>query len=351
MKIKRMLKRLNRLEVTTAYPFLLNVFREYEERIINKETLIEILKILENFIIRRFICNIPTNQLNKIFPPLYSQAKRMEGDLLSNIKTILQSKNYPKDAEFKAKLVNKKLYGSGDLQVKAKLILESIEENYAHKEQVLFDDLTIEHIMPQTLSEWWQKHLGEDWGITHELLLHTIGNLTLTAYNPELSNADFETKKQYLGNSHLEMNKYFNEITSWKKEDIEKRAQYLSEIAISIWPYFGDENFTQYNEDITGTRPKKLYILRKQFEVLSWRDVMEKTINCIIESDLEKFEEIIRQFPRFVGRNKNQFRQVRELINGAFMEVNLSAKDIYNFCIQMIETLGLTSEDWRVEFS
>lgn len=348
--IKRMLKRLNRLEVTTAYPFLLNIFREYEENSLTKEKLIEILKTLENFIIRRFVCNIPTNQLNKIFPPLYSQAKKLQGDLLSNIRQILQGKDYPKDAEFKARLIDTKLYGGGDRQVKAKLILESIEESFHHKEQVSFDDLSIEHIMPQTLSEWWQKHLGEDWGITHELLLHTIGNLTLTAYNAELSNADFNTKKQYLANSHLEMNKYFTEITSWRKEDIEKRAQKLAETALSIWPYFGDGNITYYNDDITGTKPRKLYILGQEFEVESWRDVMEKTINCIIELEPEKFEEIIRQFPRFVGRNKNQFREVRKLSNGAFIEVNLSAKDINRFCHNLIETLELTLEDWKVEF-
>ena len=224
-EIKRMLKRLNRLEVTTAYPFLLNIFREYEEHSITKEKLIEILKTLENFIIRRFVCNIPTNQLNKIFPPLYSQAKKLHCDLLSNIKQILQGKNYPKDLEFKAKLINTRLYGSGDRQVKTKLILESIEESFHHKEQVSFDDLSIEHIMPQTLSEWWQNHLGEDWEITHELLVDTIGNLTLTAYNSELSNKNFEVKKQqYLINSHIEMNKYFIDKISWKKEDIETRT-------------------------------------------------------------------------------------------------------------------------------
>src|SRR5690606_26339463 len=143
-------------------------------------------------------------------------------------------------------------YGAGHRQVKTKLILETIEESYSHKEQVSFENLTIEHIMPQTLTEWWQNHLGDNWEITHELLLHTIGNLTLTAYNSELSNANFYDKKEYLINSHLEMNKYFNYVDSWKREDIEKRSQELSEKAISIWPYFGDDNITQNNQDITG---------------------------------------------------------------------------------------------------
>jgi hypothetical protein len=116
-------------------------------------------------------------------------------NFVDGIKSTLQNKNYPKDTDFKAKLLDAKLYGAGDRALKTKLILESIEESYDHKEQVSFDDLSIEHVMPQTLTEYWQNHLGDDWEITHELLLHTIGNLTLTAYNPELSNDDFESKR------------------------------------------------------------------------------------------------------------------------------------------------------------
>lgn len=345
-KIQQMLKRINRLEVTTAYPFLLNVFKEFYETDQNK--LIEILKIIENFIIRRFVCNIPTNQLNKIFPSLYLESKNKIGDLIENIKTILQRKNYPKDNEFKKNFTEINFYGAGDRQVKTKLILETIEESYSHKEQVSFENLTIEHIMPQTLTEWWQNHLGDNWEITHELLLHTIGNLTLTAYNSELSNANFYDKKEYLINSHLEMNKYFNYVDSWKRADIEKRSQELSEKAISIWPYFGDDNITQNNKDITGSTPNKLFIFGQQFDVESWRDVMEKTLECIMELEPEKIDEIIKLFPRFVGRNREKFRAVREL-KGIFIEVNLSAKDIYAFCTKLFETIGISSEDWKVE--
>lgn len=348
LNIRKMLERLNRLEVTTSYPFLLNVFKEFYETDQNK--LEVILKIIENFIIRRFVCNIPTNQLNKIFPSLYLETKNKNGDLIENIKTILQRKNYPKDNEFKKNFTEINFYGGGDRYVKTKLILETIEESYSHKEKVSFENLTIEHIMPQTLSEWWQNHLGEDWGITHELLLHTIGNLTLTAYNTELSNANFHEKKEYLINSHLEMNKYFNCVNSWKREDIEKRSQELSEKAISIWPYFGDDNTTQNNQDITGTTPKKLFIFGQQFEVKSWRDVMEKTLECIIELEPEKVDEIIKLYPKFVGRNREMFRAYRELKKGFFIEVNLSAKDIYSFCAKLFETVGISSEEWQVEY-
>ena len=243
-----------------------------------------------------------------------------------------------------------KLYGAGDRAIKTKLILESIEEIYRHKEQVSFETLSIEHIMPQTLTEHWQNHLGDEWEITYELLLHTIGNLTMTAYNPELSNDDFESKKNRLCNSHLEINKYFKDKTTWKKEDIEIRSEYLAEKALTIWPYFGDEIEEQQNQQaVTGTTPKKLWILGQSFDVQTWRDVLEQTMNTIADLEPEKFEQIIQQFPRMIGRDKNRFRAVRELKNGAFIEVNLSAKSIQGFCFQAFETVELTADDWNVE--
>ncbi|WP_312856138.1 HNH endonuclease family protein [Anoxybacteroides tepidamans] len=59
---------------------------------------------------------------------------------------------------------------------------------------LLCPDLTIEHIMPQTLTQSWQEYLGEEWQLVHNLYLHTLRNHTLTGYNPELSNDDFDIK-------------------------------------------------------------------------------------------------------------------------------------------------------------
>ena len=352
INIRRALNRLSRIEVTTAYPFLLNCYDGYSQKKITADEFVNILKTLENFMIRRFVCNIPTNQLNKIFPPLYSQVHSNGlGNFVDGMKSILQNKGYPKDAEFKARLLDTKLYGAGDRAVKIKLILESIEESYDHKEQVSFDDLSIEHVMPQTLTEYWQNHLSDDWEITHELLLHTIGNLTLTAYNPELSNDDFESKRNWLSNSHLEINKYFKDKSAWKKEDIEKRSQRLTEIVLSIWTYFGDETTTEKDKgDVTWTIPKELLILGQRFSVQTWRDVLEHTMNTIAELEPEKFEQIMQQFPRFVGKDKNRFRAVRKLKNDIFIEVNMSAKSIQSLCFQALESIELTADDWVIEY-
>jgi uncharacterized protein with ParB-like and HNH nuclease domain len=351
--LQKYFRRLNRIEVTTAYPLLLNFYGDYTANKISKADFIAILKILENYLIRRFVCNVPTNQLNKIFPPVYPLLTTKHPDnLAEGVKAILQSKGYPKDNEFYTRFKETKFYGAGDRQIKTKLILETLEESFAHKEAVPFDNLTLEHVMPQTLSEWWQNHLGNDWEETHELFLHTIGNLTLSAYNTELSNDDFTTKKQIYTESHLELNKYFAPLSSWSRSEIEKRAETLARQALEIWSYFGQENSASSDlKEVTGTTPTELKILGQQFQVQTWRDVLEQTLNTVADLEPEKFEVIAHNFPRYLGKDKNKFRAIRQLQNGYFIEVNLSAQSIQKFCYQALETIELTSEDWSVTVS
>ncbi|MFM5980002.1 MAG: DUF262 domain-containing protein [Sphaerospermopsis kisseleviana] len=353
LKIRRLLEKINRLEVATVYPFLLNCYHDYDENKLSELEFLDVLQILENFIIRRFVCNVQTRGLNRIFSVLYSQVSKesnlAHANFVERLKLDLQNRDYPKDTEFQKSLLDVKLYGAGRSK-KGRLILESIEESFNHKEQVILDGLEIEHIMPQTINKWWQEHLGEDWGITHDLLLHSLGNLTITAYNGELYNLEFADKKEILINSHLEINKYFENKENWKREDIEKRSLDLAEIVLQIWPYFGDENLMIPSKSkLTGTTPKQLKIFSKEYPVKSWRDVLETTLNVIADLEADKFEYIIEQFPRFISKDEKDFRDTRKLDNGVFVNVNLSARDINTFCIKAIETAELSTEEWQVE--
>ncbi|MDD2476964.1 MAG: DUF262 domain-containing protein [Dysgonamonadaceae bacterium] len=289
--LRLVLERLNRIEVNTAYPFLLNCYEDHTKNIISLDEFVEVIKIIENFAIRRFVCNVSTKNLSKIFPSLYSQVQDKTLGFVDGVKMILQTKGYPMDLEFKARIQDVKLYGGGERALKAKLILETIERSYQHKEQVPLDNFSIEHIMPQTLTEDWQVYLGEDWEVTHELMLHTIGNLTLTRYNSELSNLDFASKKARLQESHLEINKAFQGFDTWKRKDIQRRGGQMAELALQLWPYFGDkEGLYCGDTNVTGSTPTGLWILEQYISVHSWRDVLEQTMNVIFELEPEKFE-------------------------------------------------------------
>ena len=350
-ELQKLFQRLNRIEVTTAYPLLLNFYNNYDDYKISKDDFIVILKVLENYLIRRFVCNYPTNQLNKIFSAVYPViSTKHSNNIVEGFKIVLQGRSYPKDNEFFTRFKETKFYGGGDRVVKTRLILETLEENYGHKEAASFDNLSIEHVMPQKLSEWWQNHLGYDCQETHELYLHSIGNLTLTAYNTELSNYDFPTKKEILNKSHLELNKYFSSLLSWTRKEIEDRSEKLAKSALELWEYFGQEiHSPSDSQKITGTTPYALKILGHQISVGSWRDVMEKTLNVIADLSPNKFDVIVHSFPKYLGKDKNRFREVRELQSGYFIEVNLSAELIRKICYQAMEMIELSSEEWEVD--
>ena len=350
-KLRECFMRLNRIEATTAYPILLFFYGEYDSQHIPLDDFVDILTSLENYLIRRFVCDYKSNLLNKIFPTAYVAVSQAE-NAAEAFKTFLSEKGYPKDTEFKTKFRETRMYGGGERKVKTRYILERLENGYHHKEKIDMSNLSIEHIIPQTLSVWWQKNLGEEWEEVHEDLIDTIGNLTLTAYNSELSNADYETKRAIYAESHLEMNRHLSGITSWKKEQILERSYLLADKALEIWPYFGDrDSFNSTGENVSGSSPYSLEILGETFPVKNWRDVFELTLNTLAEIEPAKFEQVAISQPSYVGKDKNKFRAIRQLNNGYYIEVNQSASSILKNCLKAIQIVGLSTNDWKVNYS
>jgi uncharacterized protein with ParB-like and HNH nuclease domain len=346
------LRRLNRIEVTTAYPFLLNVYHDYMKGRITSGDFVAVLELLENFMIRRWVCAVPTYGLNKIFPVLYKQASEY-APLVEGLRQTLKTKNYPRDAEFRERLVSSKLYGPAERAGKTKLILERLEESFDHREPVDFQELTIEHVMPQTLTPWWQQHLGDSWEGTHELLLHTLGNLTLTGYNSPMQNDSFPDKKRVLTQSHLELNGAFAAVTAWNEDAIRSRAETLARRALAIWGYFGDPQESGADlgsTDVTGRVPTGVSVLGQRFGAETWRDVVQRTVEAVATLDPTLFQTLVLKFPGFLGNDPNKFRSSRQLANGVFVNTHFSAANAKRFCLQLTEDAGISSQDFRIEF-
>ena len=350
-RLRERMFRLNRIEVTVAYPFLLNIYADFEANKLSEAEFTTVLDLLENFMIRRWVCGVPTYGLNKIFPPLYAQARQRAG-FIDGLKEVLLTKNYPRDLDFMSRLVSAKLYAPGERAAKVSILLERLEESFDHQEPVSLADLTVEHIMPQTLTGWWQEHLGQDWDDQHQLLLHTLGNLTLTGYNTPLSNDDFPQKRQILDQSHLELNRYFECVAEWRESSIRERADALAARCLSVWPYFGAAHDGSLDGPVavTGSTPVAVRLLGERLPVSSSRDVAQFTCESIARLDDERFGEIAAQFPRFFARDSSGFRTSRQLSNGVFMMTHLSASALNRLCVQVTQAAGFSADDWRVEY-
>lgn len=236
-ELRKLFSNILKLKVDVSYPFLLPVYNDYTDEIITIEEFKEIIKLVENYVFRRAICGIPTNSLNKTFATLYKSINKSQ--YLESLKAAFQLmenyKRFPNDAEFEREITSKDVYNFRSRNY----LLHSLE-NHNRKEVVNIDDYTIEHIIPQNpkLSAEWQGMLGENWQEVQKTYLHTLGNLTLTGYNSELSDNPFDVKKSMEGgfdDSPLRLNRFMQKVDVWNEEMIYKRAKELATIAANIW--------------------------------------------------------------------------------------------------------------------
>lgn len=230
-----------KLDSHVVYPFLLKLYDDYSRQILIKEDFKKILQVVISYLWRRAICEIPTNSLSKTFATLY-QAVDKEDYVNSIIKAFVfksSYKRFPSDYEVREKLQTKDIY-----HFRLRKYLLEVLENYYHKEPIDLNtaNYTIEHIMPQNIEHnlSWQQMLGEDWQEVHSLYLHTLGNLTITGYNAEMSNKSFGEKvngESGFKHSHLKLNESIAQSDVWNKKAIQRRTNILTDIILKIWKY------------------------------------------------------------------------------------------------------------------
>lgn len=240
-EIRHLMHNINTLKVDVAYPLLLEVFDDYERnKLLSQADFIDILRMVESYVFRRAIVGIPTNSMNKTFAT-FKRSIRKE-DYLNSVTygfVMLDSyRRFPRDEEFWNEFVMKDIY---NLRQRRNYMLSKLE-NYERREWVNIEEYTIEHIMPQNpnLSTQWQHDLGPEWQEIQKRYLHTIGNLTLTGYNPELSDRPFLDKRDMEGgfaDSPFRLNRGLNRINSWGAKEINDRAQALADLALRIWEF------------------------------------------------------------------------------------------------------------------
>ena len=237
--LKKLYEDIIDLRMEVSYPFLLKIHHDYREGLITSDELKEILRLCISYVLRRAICEIPTNSMNKTFATLKNYIR--PDDYLNSVKAffVMQDtyKEFPDNDKFEGAFENRDIYN-----MRARNYILSRLENFDNKAPIIIENYTIEHIMPQNknLSLEWQADLGAEWQDVQKKYLHTIGNLTLTAYNSEMSDRPFLEKMDMPGGfkeSALRLNKYVVLQNKWNQKHIQERAKELALKAESIWPY------------------------------------------------------------------------------------------------------------------
>ena len=240
-ELKRAFHDLRELKVDVAYPFLLELYHDYKAGILTKADLLTSVRLVEAYVFRRAICAIPTNSMNKTFSTFTKSLKkeRYLESIQAHFLLLPSYRRFPRDDEFHRDLQTRDLYNFRSRSYWLRRF-----ENYQRKELVAVDEYTIEHLLPQNenLSPQWRTDLGAEWKHIQATWLHTLGNLTLTAYNSDYSDRPFVEKRDMpdapekgLRQSPLKLNAGLGTLEKWDEAAIRTRADKLAHQALKVW--------------------------------------------------------------------------------------------------------------------
>ena len=317
------------------------------------DDLVSVFLVTETYLFRRTICELPTNQLNKIFLLLHKEIIRYDGteeQYLEKLNYTLLSKKdrarFPDDEEFAEAFGKKQIYL---MNAKNKLYIMERFENFGTLEDKDVyrhcDDgeYTIEHIMPQHLTPAWAKSLGGEYERIYHTWLHRMANLTLSAYNSKYSNASFIEKRDMehgFKDSGIRMNQWLASREKWDEEELEERNRLLKQRALEIWSYPNTAfhpakkqmDTCTLDDDINPTGRKIARFAYKTLEqpVTNWQDMFERVVRMIHTEDKSVLSRLAYETDEnvdlsvYVSHRKEDLRSVVEIDPGIYMERNTS---------------------------
>lgn len=364
------------LKQSTMYPFLFSVFDDYERKVIDEEIVLQILQFYLNYTIRRLVVGIPSNSLRGLYRSLYKRIFKNESlkdNYLETVYTFMAvdlaytKDATPSDTTFKEKLMSENIYKNRSL---CKYLLSILENGVnAIKEIVQIDsDTTIEHIMPQNKdNEDWRKEIGENFDIVYDRYLHTLGNLSLTGYNSELSDKKFKEKVDMIKakSKFVVLNQDVIDKQNWNEKTITARADRLSSKLLQdlkLPEVFGkkiaiDKENSHHVDDVydyTGKKPTNFIFMGENKEVASAREMLMKFIELLNSLDSEKLQGLAvvdwksaSASTPLLSSDPDKLRGPKELLNtGIYVETNRSFNDIVRSIGHLLREFELESDDF-----
>ena len=354
-KLDDCLYRLMRLAIVVTRPFLMEVLRLHQDSKVTTDDVLKIFLITENYLFRRNICEVPTNALNKIFLNLNKEIIRYDNTadnyvakFIYALLSKMESGRFPDDDEFAAALAEKQVY---QMRGKYKAYLFEQFENYGTIEtKDVYTHLdnnvyTIEHIMPQHLTPAWTESLGADAAEIHEAWLHRLANLTLTGYNPNLSNNTFTEKRDAKDGGYkvsgLKMNQKIATKSTWGLPELKERNEEMVKLAMEIWACpetafvpaekeFDSCTLDDENYDLTGRDIARYSYLTTEQPVTSWTDMFEHVVKFLHQKDKSVLTSLAfsskdnTELAAYVSNDESGLRSALKIDGNVYVEKNTS---------------------------
>lgn len=366
--INRLLKNLRILNQTTCYPFLLHVFDDYHKKIIDQATVEKILHFILSYLLRRLVCGVQSNSLRGLFTYLYNRIfkvsinKQKYYESINKFLFTISTKDVvPPVAEFEKSLQTSNVYSNNAL---CRFLLIDIE-NGDSKEILQAENLTIEHIMPQTLSSDWSYIKPEE----HEEYLHTLGNLSVTGYNSELSNKSFKEKQEIIkeNSKAIVLNSDILDKDIWNIQSIKLRAKRLAGIVMSRYSieriidnsiefeYIDTMTLDNY-DDVTGKKLVSFKLFDEIYRQNKYALMLMDVIKLLDKKRPGRLSELANSNYSFTSTKRKHvhlnttgegMRSPWKVMDGIYLEANLSAWS----CVRFIESLIIEFGFDKTQFS
>ncbi len=335
-QLKEAFHDLRELKVNVVTPLLLELYGDHQADLLSRDELLEALRLLEAYVFRRAICAIPSNSQQKTFATFSRALRREVGHYLPSFKAHLLDlpsyRRFPSDEEFRRDLQTRNLY---KFNKSCSYWLRRLE-NHQRKEPIAVADYTIEHILPQNpdLSTAWRDALGSDWVSIQEEWLHRLGNLTLTGYNPELSDRPFLEKRDHAAGgfrtSPLRLNQGLGQVEVWDVPAIQQRGADLADLALQVWscPSLSDEQLELYQAPKRPS-PAVSYTLADHPQLANpdIRVVFDALDNGILALDANVIREVLKLYVAYKCETNvvdivPQAKRLRLSLNMPFAELD-----------------------------
>lgn len=344
----RILSHINIMESKVIFPYLMLLMDLVDKNKIGQNLANELAYILENYLFRLKVCKLPTNGVNKLVVGLCDTSKE-DGNLKLRLLRLLKSK-FPSNKQVYESLMQVDLYHQRNNMAKLSLII--LEENRT-RETVDFDDAQVEHIMPQRLNNEWRLQVANAERVKNQYG-GTLGNLTLTKYNQEMSNRVFSEKRDYYQNSNISLTREVaKDYTNWGKDEIIDRTSKMIKELLSIFPMPNIKEIDSDNVvgeyligdpvDVTGKKPSSIDIDGREYSISSWRQMLVTFLNEIWNMDSSNFDRIKKN----EQLNRMLFKVNRvpiKLDNGMIIETNFSATVILAIIAKVAAICDLTND-------
>lgn len=305
-------------DTNVADTLLLKILHDLSHEVIKTRDALELFKLVDSYVLRCHVCDVGKDS-NKMFPELISKIKVQ--DYVKSIESTLMAKTvnrrFPRDTTFKDNIKRFQLYRDRHI---CKYILSRIEFSDGKERS---EDLSIEHIMPQKLNADWKESLGPDSTNVHEKHVHTMGNLTLTAYNSELGDKAFSAKRPIYEESHIGITRKLARYEEWNAGSIEKRAEEMAEQAVKTWPCPQGYDDTNYEIEHPDTDLEEEHLEGKGVVQL-WHQFKDKVLNtCETQFQMNRTYGTFRM----VEHKNAVLCSIQALQNKIYVTYNTSASD------------------------